>query len=120
MPCDHRKGKAEMQTFNFNTEHLIRQAQEKSMRGDHAAAVECLRKAIDMEPQHPGAFALMGDCCDYLGQHEQAIASYDQAIRIDPYHADAWFNKGMSLRSVGRDAEATQCIAKSIELYCGR
>ena len=110
-----------MQTFNFNrAEHLIRQAQEESMRGDHAAAVERLRKAVDMEPQHPEAFALMGDCCDYLGQHEQAIASYDQAIRIDPYHADAWFNKGMSLKSVGRDAEATQCIAKSIELYCGR
>jgi tetratricopeptide (TPR) repeat protein len=104
MPCDHRKGKMEMQTFNFNrAEHLIRQAQEESMRGDHAAAVERLRKAVDMEPRHPGAFALMGDCCDYLGQHEQAIA-----------------NKGMSLKSVGRDAEATQCIAKSIELYCGR
>ena len=110
-----------MQTFNFHgTEHLIREAQEKSMRGDHAAAVDCLRKAVDMEPQHSGAFALMGDCWDYLGQHAQAIASYDQAIRIDPYHADAWFNKGMSLKSVGRDTEATECIAKSIELYCGR
>jgi len=114
-----------MQKFNFNgasngTDYLIRQAREKSMGGDHITAVEYLKRAVDMEPQHPEVFALMGDCCDYLGQHEQAIAHYDQAIRIDPYHADAWFNKGMTLKSVGRNTEATQCIAKSIELYCGR
>ena len=113
-----------MQKFSFSgvpsrADYMIRQAQEKSFGGDHMTAVELMMKVVDMEPQYPEAFALMGDCYDYLGQHEQAIANYDRALTIDPYHADAWFNKGMSLQSVGRSTEATQCIEKSIELYCG-
>jgi len=114
-----------MQKYDFTgasngADCLVRQAREKSMHGDHTAAVEYLMEAVDIEPKHPEAFVLMGDCCDYLGQHEQAIANYDRALELDPYHADAWFNKGMSLRSIGRNIEAVQCIEKSIELYCGR
>ncbi|HOC83844.1 MAG TPA: tetratricopeptide repeat protein [Methanoculleus sp.] len=114
-----------MQKYDFTgasngADCLVRQAREKSMHGDHTAAVEYLMEAVDIEPKHPEAFALMGDCCDYLGQYEQAIANYDRALELDPYHADAWFNKGMSLRSIGRNIEAVQCIEKSIELYCGR
>jgi len=105
---------------SIRVNYLIRQAREEAMRGDHATAVEYLMKAVGMESRHPEAFALLGDCYDYLGQHEQAVANYDQALRIDPNHADAWFSKGMSLKSIGRDEEATQCIARSIELYCGR
>jgi len=112
-----------MQKFNYNgvsngVSYLIRQARERSMGGDHVAAIEYLKKAVDLEPQHPEVFALMGDCCDYLGQYEQAIAHYDRALVLDPYHADAWFNKGMTLRSMDRNTEAIRCIEKSIELYC--
>ncbi|MFA7197844.1 MAG: tetratricopeptide repeat protein [Methanoculleus sp.] len=109
------------QDFSFNgATCLIRQARDRAMGGDLATAVEYLMRAVAMEPQYSEAFALLGDCYDELSEHDQAIASYDQALRIDPHHADAWFNKGMSLRSIGRDEEAAQCIARSIELYCGR
>lgn len=114
-----------MQIFGQNgvsleANYLVRQAQEKAMSGDHHAAVETLKKVISIDPSHSGAFAMLGDCTDCLGHHEEAIAYYDQALRIDPYHADAWFNKGMSLKSIGRGREATECIEKSVELYCGR
>lgn len=109
------------QGFSSNgATRLIRQARDRAMGGDLTTAVEYLMRAVAMEPEHPEAFALLGDCYDELGEHDQAIASYDQALKIDPHHADAWFSTGMSLRSIGRDEEATQCIARSIELYCGR
>lgn len=63
---------------------------------------------------------MLGDCHDCPGQYEQAIAYYSRALGIDPDHADAWFNKGMTLKVFGRTEEAVQCIEKSIELYCGR
>ena len=41
-------------------------------------------------------------------------------FRLIRGNADAWFNKGMSLKKIGQTKEATQCIEKSIDLYCGR
>jgi tetratricopeptide (TPR) repeat protein len=61
-----------------------------------------------------------GDLRDSLGRFEDAIASYDRALRMDPGDADAWFNKGTTLTKMGKHAEATQCVETAINLYCGR
>ncbi|MDD1700478.1 MAG: tetratricopeptide repeat protein [Methanoregula sp.] len=101
-------------------EYLVRQAQERAMAGDHAAAVNFLIKAIDKHPRYTEAYTLLGNCQDCLDKKEDAIASYNKALQIDPGHAEAWFNKGMILKKMGQTKEATQCIEKSIDLYCGR
>ena len=38
-----------------------------------------------------------------LGRHEDAIVSYDAAIRQRPAYADAWYNQGVALAALGRD-----------------
>jgi len=101
-------------------EYLVRQAQEKAMTGDHSAAVNYLKKAIDKNPRYAEAYTLLGNCQDCLDKHADAISSYDKALQIDPGHAEAWFNKGMSLKKIGQTKEASQCIEKSIDLFCGR
>lgn len=101
-------------------EYLARQAQEKAMTGDHSSAVTYLKKAIDKYPRYADAYTLLGNCQDCLDKHEDAITSYDKALQIDPAQAEAWFNKGMILKKLGQTKEATQCIEKSIDLYCGR
>lgn len=101
-------------------EYLVRQAQEKAITGDHSSAVNYLKKAIDKYPRYAEAYALLGNCQECLDNHEDAISSYDKALQIDPGHAEAWFNKGMSLKKTGQNKEAAQCIEKSIDLYCGR
>ena len=110
----------EMLNIKSEAEYLVRQAQGKAMTGDHNAAVNYLKKAIDKEPRYTEAYTLLGNCQDCLDKKEDAIASYDKALRIDPDYADAWFNKGMILKKMGRSKEATECIEKSIDLYCGR
>jgi tetratricopeptide (TPR) repeat protein len=90
------------------------------MAGDHAAAVNFLMKAIDRHPRYSEAYTMLGNCQDCLDKKEDAIASYNKALQIDPSHAEAWFNKGMILKKMGQTKEATQCIEKSIDLYCGR
>jgi tetratricopeptide (TPR) repeat protein len=50
---------------------------------------------------------------------EDAIASYDKALQMDPDNAEAWFNKGMTLKKMGQITESTKCIEKCINLYCG-
>jgi len=100
-------------------QYFVGIAREKAIAGDHAIAMEYLKKAIVTEPQQADAYSLMGDCYDCIGQHEQAIRFYDQALGVDPHYADAWFNKGVSLRNLGREKESARCIEKSIEIYCG-
>ncbi|WP_353572711.1 tetratricopeptide repeat protein [Candidatus Albibeggiatoa sp. nov. BB20] len=33
----------------------------------------------------------------YLDKYEEAIASYDKALKIKPDYALAWYNRGVSL-----------------------
>ena len=101
-------------------EYLVRQAQEKAMNGDHSSAINYLKKAIDKYPRYTEAYTLMGNCQDFLDKNEDDISFYDKALQIDPGHAEACFNKGMSLKKLGKNKEATLCVEKSIDLYCGR
>ena len=101
-------------------EYLVRQAQEKAMAGDHFLAVKYLKEAIDIYPRNANAHLLLGNCQDCLEKVDEAIISYDKALWIDPENAEAWFNKGMTLKKIGNLKEATLCIEKCIDLYCGR
>ena len=106
---------------NFmDAEDLFKQAQELAIRGDHGTAVNYLSKAIDKFPKYTEAYTMLGNCQECLEKNDDAIASYNKALEIDPSHADAWFNKGMVLKKIGRTKESAQCIEKSIDLYCGR
>ena len=102
------------------SEYLVKQAQEKAMAGDHFTAVKYLKEAIDKYPRNANAHNLMGNCQDCLDKLEDAIASYDTALQLDPENAEAWFNKGMTLKKKGQINESTQCIEKCINLYCGK
>lgn len=104
-------------TFS-EAEYLVRQAREMAMAGDHTTAINYLKQAITAYPQYAEAYALLGNCQDCLDRSEEAVASYNQALALDPCHADTWFNKGMSLKKMGQTREASQCIEKSIDLYC--
>jgi tetratricopeptide (TPR) repeat protein len=49
-------------------------------------------------------------------EHELALASYEQAIKLDPSLAEAYINKGVVLVNLGRDAEAVAAISQGLQL----
>jgi len=51
-----------------------------------------------------------------LGQHERAIADYDEAIRLDPTDAKAYFNKGVLLANTNRLEESLPLFEKAYAL----
>ncbi len=102
------------------SEYFVRQAQEKAMAGDHFTAVTYLKKAIDTYPGNADAHTLLGNCQDCMDKIEEAIASYDKALQMDPDNAETWFNKGMTLKKKGQIKESALCIEKGIHLFCGR
>jgi tetratricopeptide (TPR) repeat protein len=100
--------------------YFVRTAQEKAMSGDHFTAVHYLKQAIEKYPRNGQAYTLLGNCQECLEKVDEAIKSYDTALEIDPENAEAWFNKGMTLKKMGMINEATQCIEKCIDLFIGR
>ena len=48
----------------------------------------------------------MGTTLDDLGRHDEAIAAYQEAIRLNPTYATAYNNKGTTLGKLERYAEA--------------
>lgn len=104
----------------IESEYLVRQAQEKAMAGDHFTAVKYLKEAIEKYPRNANAHMLLGNCQDCMDKVDDAVASYDKAIEMDPDNAEAWFNKGMTLKKKGLITDSTKCIEKCINLYCGR
>jgi hypothetical protein len=42
------------------------------------------------------------------------------ALKLDPELSEAWFNKGLTLKKMGRESEGIACINKGIDFACGR
>ena len=60
-----------------------------------------------------------GNNLDSKGKYDEAIAYYDKALMIDPTDADAWFDKGETLKKMGKSTEADRCVETATKLYCG-
>lgn len=50
------------------------------------------------------------------GKHEEAVKAYDEAIRLDPSNAFAWYNKGSALKALNRTTEADAAFATAKSL----
>lgn len=83
-------------------------------------AMNNLREAMSISSDFSTAICELGNCYDRLNKLDEAIEHYDKAIGVDPYHADAWYNKGQALIKKGNCSEGEQCISKAIDLYLGR
>src|SRR5947208_1517073 len=51
-----------------------------------------------------------------LGRYEEAIKSYEEAIRIKPDYFDAWYTKGNTLGNLGRYEEAIESFEQAIRI----
>jgi tetratricopeptide (TPR) repeat protein len=50
-------------------------------------------------------------------QLRAALECFDQAVKLNPNHSRAWFNRGMSLMGLGKsNEEASHCFEKAIEI----
>jgi tetratricopeptide (TPR) repeat protein len=67
---------------------LLHKAKQQSERGELAAAVKTLQRAVDLDP-HPVALELLGDLWIKLNQPERAIIPLAAAVTLDPKGAAA-------------------------------
>ena len=61
------------------------------MRG-HDEAVSEAERAISLDPNLAEAHVTMGEALHYSGGPEEALASFDRAIALNPYHPDLFLH----------------------------
>jgi tetratricopeptide (TPR) repeat protein len=51
-----------------------------------------------------------------LGRFEEALASFERAIAINPENVSAWYYKGMALAITNRPEEAIDAVKQALRL----
>jgi arylsulfatase A-like enzyme/Tfp pilus assembly protein PilF len=72
----------------------------------YTEALPHLAAAISRELADKQTLNTAGIAANQLGKTAQAVAYYQQALRLDPDYAEAHLNLGLALRKLGRDAES--------------
>jgi len=70
--------------------------------GDALGAVEASTRAISFRSNVPGIYVTRGSAFLALGKIEEAAASYQRALRVEPGYPDALFHLGMVNLTRGR------------------
>ncbi len=80
-------------------------------------AVECYRKALEIDGNYEIAWFNRGKAELMDDDIPRAIESLTRAVELKPQFADAWFEKGKALSMAGnKDDEALYCFDTAIEL----
>jgi tetratricopeptide (TPR) repeat protein len=64
----------------------------------------------------PGALGMKGVVLTLLGRYEEALATYDRVLVLDSNNVAAWSGKEVTLRALGRVAEAVAAERRAREL----
>ena len=62
----------------------------------------------------PGS-AKAGSALGKQGKCDEVIKAYEEAIRLDPKLAMAWYNKGVALDALGKTTEANAAFTEAKE-----
>jgi tetratricopeptide (TPR) repeat protein len=85
---------------------------EKQFDGDIEGAMADYTTALSLQPQHPQLMANihcnLGILYETTGDHEKGLANFDEAIRYNPRHVSAYYNRGLAHE---RNGNFTQAIA---------
>ena len=121
------KGDIEKALTLLNTEDLekhkdidlwLLRASLLEMRGDYDKAIECYKKAIELNPDYADAYGGIGTTYCKKDCYDKAIECYKIAIELESDFADAntYNNMGIAYRKKGYRDKAIEYYEKAIEL----
>jgi len=84
-------------------------------KGDHAKALKCYVKALDIVPDYIGAMIGAGQSLRYLGDHDRALRMGRQVLRKRPDDQDALFLVGATFFQRGDYPQAQPFLEHFLE-----
>ena len=83
--------------------------------GDYQASLDTARLGAQCKSGSlPGFYAMIGNALDELGKGEEAIETYQAAIKLDPRMGQLHYNLAVSLRRASRQAEAKAAAQEAL------
>lgn len=85
--------------------------------GQHEAAIDFIHRAIAAVPKPFDVYYFnLGRIHNILKQYLEAIAAYDEVIKLNPSYAEAHINRSIVLQGIGRHEEALEGFQKALAI----
>ena len=98
------------------TGQTVARARALMADGDVTAAVELLRRAIEVDPDDATAHLVLGNACKALGRVRDALDAYGRVVEINPESMAGHGNLGTLYSALGRDGHAVTHLERAAEL----
>lgn len=95
---------------------LLTVARERFEARDYRGAALLLKSAIDAGQGYADAHHMLGLCYAMTEWRDEALASFDTAIKLNPRYVEAHLNRSIVLSDLGRAAEAEEALGRAHEL----
>jgi Flp pilus assembly protein TadD len=82
-------------------------------------AIEPLRRAVELEPEHPTAHFYLGEAYNHTDELPAALAAFEAAVRANPTFWRAFKGIGIVLDRMRRPQEASAAYQRARELQRG-
>jgi Flp pilus assembly protein TadD len=79
-------------------------------------AEQIYRQIIAAEPNHAGAWKLLGAAAHDQGKVDEAVACCERAVRLKPDWTEAHYNLGIAYHAKGESKQAVACFRRAVEL----
>lgn len=84
------------------SEKAAKDTVETSRRQTLTEAIGHLQKALTIHPNYKNAYLLLGNCYLYMKEYDKAIASYQNALKLDNSYGEALKNMALAYQTGGK------------------
>lgn len=112
---NEQQSRAENQMTPQNINSEYEQAVQAYWQGEYDTALNHVSKQIDRNASAE-LYNLQGSIYQQLGDHETAVASFDQAINLNNQFADSYNNRGLSWQMLAEDERAEADFRQAIAI----
>lgn len=102
--------------MDANPDRQVARARERLDAGDAHGAVHLLTEVIDAGGGFADAHYLLGLAYSMVDRRDDALASLEQALKLNPRYVDAHLNRAVLLNELGRYEDAAAAFAAAQEL----
>lgn len=88
--------------------------------GEHAEALKQIDAAIELDPGGAHLHQVRGSVLFHLERYPDAVAAYDQALKLNPRNAEAALGAALALRMMDREGEALARLKVAEDLFAYR
>ena len=96
--------------------NLLSLAKERFAVRDYRGAALLLTSVTQEGPAFADAFNLLGLSLAFVDRADDALAAFDQALRVNPRYVEAYLNRAIVLNQLGREDEAQSSMSRAAEL----